>query len=57
MKFSQLTCEKLGYYVYSLIDPFSDKVFYIGKGTGNRVYAHENDALEYIMQQKELSDV
>ncbi|MDX1991652.1 MAG: hypothetical protein SF029_04655 [bacterium] len=38
--------EKLGYYVYLLIDPETEKVFYVGKGTGNRVFAHANDALE-----------
>jgi hypothetical protein len=44
--FSQRTIEQLGYYVYSLIDPFTTNIFYIGKGTGNRVYSHQNDALE-----------
>jgi hypothetical protein len=34
--------EKLGYYVYLLIDPETDNVFYVGKGVGNRVFAHLN---------------
>lgn len=39
-RLSQSTIEKLNYYVYALIDPKSDKVFYVGKGKGNRIYAH-----------------
>lgn len=48
-EFSELTLQKLNeggaYYVYGLIDPRSDKLFYIGKGTGNRVfqYVEESD--------------
>jgi hypothetical protein len=36
--------EQLGYYVYLLRDPRSREVFYVGKGVGNRVYAHAADA-------------
>lgn len=39
-RLSQSTIEKLGYYVYTLIDPRNKKVFYVGKGKGNRIYAH-----------------
>jgi hypothetical protein len=45
-EFSPLTIEKLDYYVYTLTDPFDGVVFYVGKGRGNRVFAHLNDALE-----------
>jgi hypothetical protein len=38
--------EKLDYYVYLLIDPENNQVFYIGKGTGNRIFAHINAALK-----------
>jgi hypothetical protein len=37
--------ERLGFYVYCLIDPQTDQIFYIGKGTGNRIFAHINAAL------------
>ena len=38
--------EKLQYYVYRLIDPRTGQTFYVGKGKGNRLYAHVNDALK-----------
>ena len=37
---------KLQYYVYRLIDPRDGQTFYVGKGKGNRLYAHINDALK-----------
>lgn len=45
-KLSQSTIEKLWYYVYLLIDPRDDTVFYIGKWVGNRIYAHVNWTLK-----------
>lgn len=38
--FSNLVAEKLNYYVYRLIDPRNGETFYVGKGIGNRVFAH-----------------
>src|SRR5512139_1648320 len=32
--------EKLKTYVYRLIDPRNGETFYVGKGNGNRVFAH-----------------
>ncbi len=32
--------EKLGYYVYLYVDPRDEKVFYIGKGKGERCLDH-----------------
>ncbi len=50
--FSQKTQEELKYYVYLLIDPRDDKIFYVGKGYGNRVFYHINEA---IISKRELS--
>ena len=43
---SQSTIEKLGYYVYLLIDPRNNKIFYVGKGKGNRINQHLLGALD-----------
>ncbi len=42
--FSHAVQEKIGCYVYRLIDPRDDETFYVGKGTGNRVFAHARAA-------------
>ena len=38
--FSPFVAEEIGWYVYALQDPRDNKVFYIGKGKDNRVFAH-----------------
>ena len=38
--------QKLGHYVYLYIDPRDESVFYVGKGQGNRAFAHLKDTKE-----------
>lgn len=45
-EFSPYVAEQLGYYVYLLKDPRDGAIFYVGKGAGNRVFAHARDALD-----------
>lgn len=51
-KLSQSTIEKLGYYVYLLIDPRTKRPFYVGKGCGNRINHHLLGALETNTKEK-----
>lgn len=37
--------ERLGWYVYRLIDPRNGETFYVGKGKGNRIFQHARAAL------------
>ena len=55
--FDARTCEEIGAYVYTLIDPRDQKPFYVGKGRGNRVFAHANDALETEVETDKLETV
>ena len=46
-RFPEACFDTLGCYVYRLIDPRNGKTFYIGRGRGNRVFAHVNDKLSF----------
>jgi len=47
-QFDRSEIEKLGYYVYVYNDPRNDCPFYVGKGQGNRAFAHLVDKSESL---------
>jgi len=55
--FSPSIIEKIGYYVYLLIDPQTYEIFYVGKGRGNRVFAHLNEALTDVTENTKLDRI
>ncbi len=52
--FSEKSLAELnGYYVYALIDPETNEIFYIGKGNGNRIFSHEIETDKILKSEKE----
>lgn len=45
-QFTPYVSERLNFYVYLLKDTRDQQIFYVGKGIGNRVFAHAKDALD-----------
>jgi hypothetical protein len=41
-RFSPGVADKLGHYVYRLIDPRNGMTFYVGRGRGDRIFSHAN---------------
>lgn len=56
-EFPRSVIERLGYYVYSLTDPRTRRVFYIGKGTGNRVFMHAAGAVDGRRSDQKLDTI
>ncbi len=49
--------EKIGYYVYRLIDPRNGETFYVGKGKDNRVFTHANSPnIDYESEDREYDE-
>ena len=46
LSFPPEVAERLKTYVYRLIDPRNGETFYVGKGQGDRVFAHGRAAIE-----------
>ncbi len=44
-RFPDEVAQRLGYYVYRLIDPRYGETFYVGKGQGNRIFDHAKDRI------------
>jgi hypothetical protein len=42
--FDDVAAKEIKFYVYALVDPRDKKIFYVGKGVGNRWYHHILDA-------------
>lgn len=55
--FKQSVIEGLKYYVYALVDPRDNSIFYVGKGIGNRIYQHVQAALIDDSQNLKLSTI
>jgi uncharacterized protein len=46
-KFSEEVKNKIGLYVYRLIDPRNGETFYVGQGRGNRAFQHVEEATAF----------
>jgi uncharacterized protein len=57
-KFSKEVIENLKYYIYLYTDPRDYEIFYVGKGNGNRAFAHlkDNSEKEKVRKIKEILD-
>lgn len=61
-RFTEDVITQLRYYVYILVNPIDNTIFYIGKGTKNRVFAHEQDSLKMnfsndLVEKQKLTEI
>lgn len=49
--------EALGHYVYMLKDPRDEEIFYVGRGVGSRLFAHEAEALKSARGSEKLDRI
>lgn len=58
-EFSNDTIDKIGHYVYRLVDPRNGQTFYVGKGKGNRVFQHVRGAIDFYdgVDKKEIDEL
>jgi len=52
-QFSPEVVEHLNHYVYRLVDPRNGETFYVGKGSGNRVFAHAKKELSALQDHED----
>lgn len=43
--FSKNALDAIGHYVYALVDPRNNEIFYVGKGSGTRIYDHARESI------------
>lgn len=57
MEFKQSVIEALQNYVYCLVDPRDNRIFYVGKGRANRVFDHAADSLNEELASLKLDTI
>jgi hypothetical protein len=56
-KFPVGVAERLGFYVYRLIDPRNGETFYVGKGKGDRIFQHAKGILSADTSEEDAADL
>ncbi|MFZ2037091.1 MAG: hypothetical protein WAU62_09275 [Dehalococcoidales bacterium] len=56
-EFPKYVTERIGYYVYILSEPETGEVFYVGKGTGNQIFAHVRQTIKNPVKSDKLERI